>query len=533
MGGRSAHAPAAPRVRIGNAFLAAISIAVLALICAAPALAGDPVLTDDGTFHDHSGRKQAPGRAPSLLVRGTETSAAVRFDLSMLPGSPTGSQVAKATLKMWINRVESPGTLSVLRVGNDWNEKDLGVDSGLTPAGIVAQGIEIGDDSERNFLLVDVTQAVRDWLDGTAANFGLALTGTSPKLRIAFDSKENVAGGHEPELIVDLSWGESYGSNGTQFLLGPQGPQGPQGPPGADGPAGPSGTSINPLRIARLRTYTSLGTGYTTPAGPGPAGIAFDGGNIWVANRNTNTISRHRMVDGVKNADATVGTAPAALAYDGANVWAANSGSNTVTRVRIYDWWPIGTANVGSNPTAITFDGTNMWVVNTGSDNVTRLKGSDMSLLGTIPVGTDPAGACSDATSVWITNSGDGTVTRLSIADGSLIGTYPAGTAPHGIAFDGTDMWITDTASGNVLKLSGADGSLLGTYPVGASPLGIVFDGEMIWVVNSGDGTVSILNVSDGSLIQTRNVGSGPEGIAFDGVHLWVTNYLSGTLSKL
>src|SRR5437899_1212051 len=53
------------------------------------------------------------GRSTSLVVRGSRSSPSVRlsnsyvrFDLSSLPAGTTGANVARATLRLWINKVD-------------------------------------------------------------------------------------------------------------------------------------------------------------------------------------------------------------------------------------------------------------------------------------------------------------------------------------------------------------------------------------------------------------------------------------------
>src|SRR6185503_18652690 len=89
-------------------------------------------------------------------------------------------------------------------------------------------GVVIDANKKGQFLLIDVTNAVRQWLD-TSTNNGLALV-AHEATSVTFDSKENSQTSHEPELIVVLN-------NRT----GPQGPQGPQGTAGAQGPQGERG----------------------------------------------------------------------------------------------------------------------------------------------------------------------------------------------------------------------------------------------------------------------------------------------------
>jgi len=500
---------------------------------APPASAVTATLTDDASLSATSRAKNPPGAMPSLHVGGEGGSVAlVKFDLAVLPDGITGSGIAKATLKLWVSRVQGTGSLGIERVEEAWHEATLGAAAPPRLGSFEAEHVAVTESLRKRFLVVDVTRAVRDWIDGAAQNEGLALVPASAGTAIVFDSKENSVGAHEPELDITLEW-RSGPPPDNQYLGGPSGPEGPSGPAGLPGLTGPPGTALNPLRLAARRWYKALQTGVTAATGSNPSGIVFDGSNLWVANHGSGTITRHRAIDGALQATVSVGSGPAALAFDGVYVWVANQDDDTVTRVRASDGVPQGTFAVGATPSAIAFDGFQVWVACTDADSVTRLRASDGAVLGTHTVGDGPAGIAYDGSSIWVTNSLDATVSKLGAVDGALIGTYPAGTTPVGVAFDGTSLWIASRDSDSVLKLSASDGSLLGIFPVGVHPVALSFDGESLWVVNSGSDTVTRLLTGDGSLTGSWPVGSAPQGIAFDGIHVWVTNDLGDSISKL
>ena len=81
----------------------------------------------------------------------------------------------------------------------------------------------------RNFITVDITETVRQWLNNPGSNFGLVLRTEDARLYI--QSKENVYAGHSMEVEINLA------------NAGPQGPVGPQGPEGEQGPAGLQGVT--------------------------------------------------------------------------------------------------------------------------------------------------------------------------------------------------------------------------------------------------------------------------------------------------
>jgi YVTN family beta-propeller protein len=67
------------------------------------------------------------------------------------------------------------------------------------------------------------------------------------------------------------------------------------------------------------------------------------------------------------------GINPNSVTFDGTNIWVANVNSNNVTKLLASTGAVLGTYPVGTNPWRIAFDGSNIWVVNGGSSNVTKL----------------------------------------------------------------------------------------------------------------------------------------------------------------
>ncbi|MBV8279269.1 MAG: hypothetical protein JO170_28955 [Verrucomicrobia bacterium] len=68
-----------------------------------------------------------------------------------------------------------------------------------------------------------------------------------------------------------------------------------------------------------------------------------------------------------------VGAGPAGIAFDGTNIWVTNSVGNSVTKLRASDGAALGTFAVGSSPLGISFDGANVWVAIHGDGAVSKL----------------------------------------------------------------------------------------------------------------------------------------------------------------
>ncbi len=120
---------------------------------------------------------------------GGETRAFVRFDLSALPDGVQDTDVESATLRLWVNRVEEPGSIDLHFVLDEWEENALTAEPILTtvPVGAFSIGAEDGS----GFVEVDVTELVRHWLDDPELNFGLALAPRrSDAIGVSMDSRE-------------------------------------------------------------------------------------------------------------------------------------------------------------------------------------------------------------------------------------------------------------------------------------------------------------------------------------------------------
>ena len=141
------------------------------------------------------------GTAATLGVVSATQTAYIRFDLSSIPAGYTSANVAKASLKLYVNAVTTVGSFNVDFVNGTWSEKTI--TASLSPAlgTTIAASVPLTKTSSHDYILVDVTSAVGEWLDGTQANDGLALVPNSP-LNASFDSKENTAQSHSPELDI-------------------------------------------------------------------------------------------------------------------------------------------------------------------------------------------------------------------------------------------------------------------------------------------------------------------------------------------
>ncbi len=168
----------------------------------------------------------------------------IRFDLSGIPANAT---VQKATIRLFVDGFTAPGSFDVYRINSAWDETTL-TWSNKPVLGASATGnnpVPITAANSRNFVLVDITQLVKNWVNGTVPNNGIALALTTTAGSFSFDSKENTAVSHEPVLEIAIPGAQGaqgpQGAQGQTGATGPQGAQGLQGATGSQGPVGPIG----------------------------------------------------------------------------------------------------------------------------------------------------------------------------------------------------------------------------------------------------------------------------------------------------
>ncbi len=236
-----------------GALLVAGSLFLPALCAADAPLVGDAYVSSAAAATNF-------GAATSLVIA-PGNAGLVQFDLSGIPVSAT---IAKAYLRVYVNKVVAGGTLNFALAASPWSEGAVTFNTqpgvGSTFAGATAS-------VANTFVLVDVTSQAQAWLAVPAANFGLEITGVG-STSVQLDTKENTTTSHPPTL--ELSIAGPAGPSGATGAVGPTGATGATGPAGAAGAAGIAGAAgpIGPIGAA----------GPTGPAGatgaPGAAGLA-------------------------------------------------------------------------------------------------------------------------------------------------------------------------------------------------------------------------------------------------------------------
>lgn len=223
------------------------------------------------------------GRLSNMYVNSSGT-ALIQFDLSSLPTGTTAAQIGKATLTLYVNRLNASGVVSVQPVTGSWTESTV---TYSTMPSLGASVASFTPSAAGQFVTVDVTPLVQSWVTNPSTNFGLALTSASGDL--VLDSKENDETSHVSALNITVV---SQGPQGLQGLqgpagatgpAGPQGPQGLQGPAGATGPVGPQGATGTIGAVSNYSGSTAYSLGAVVYCPTGGACSANAQGASWIS----------------------------------------------------------------------------------------------------------------------------------------------------------------------------------------------------------------------------------------------------------
>ena len=142
------------------------------------------------------------GTGTTLPVSRTRT-AFVRFAVEET--GMTAGTVEKARLTLYFPSVTKVGDLSLHVVTQDWEEIFTGP-TRLQPAiGASFLTIPSGSVVKKQFVILDVTQQVKDWLTNPGSNFGIAVTSPDGIVNVTIGSKEGSASGYPPLLEIEPS----------------------------------------------------------------------------------------------------------------------------------------------------------------------------------------------------------------------------------------------------------------------------------------------------------------------------------------
>jgi hypothetical protein len=198
-----------------------------------------PVVQDSYVVTNPATSTNYGGAATLNVAASNGSQALVQFDLTTLPGGITGSNISKATLVLFVNKLAAAGSVNISVANGSWTEAGVNGTNAPVAAAAVSSGLSISTGSD--YIYVDATAAVAAWVNGTANN-GFIITPNDTVVSVAFDSKESTTTSHPATLSILLSSSGPAGPTGATGATGPTG-VGVAGPTGATGAQGPTGAT--------------------------------------------------------------------------------------------------------------------------------------------------------------------------------------------------------------------------------------------------------------------------------------------------
>jgi len=107
------------------------------------------------------------GTSGSLAVQAGGGITLIQFDLSSLPSGVTSSQLNKGTLSLFVTGFTTGGTFDVYLVNAPWSEASVTFNSAPALGTLVVPGVSISASAKNNFIQLDVTSALKQWISGT------------------------------------------------------------------------------------------------------------------------------------------------------------------------------------------------------------------------------------------------------------------------------------------------------------------------------------------------------------------------------
>jgi YVTN family beta-propeller protein len=146
----------------------------------------------------------------------------------------------------------------------------------------------------------------------------------------------------------------------------------------------------------------------SVPVGDRPIDLADDGGELWVANAASGSVSRVLGRDEVQPVD--VGEGPQAVAVGENEIWVANFLDGTVSRIDP-DTNSTEAMRVGEGPTDVAFGGGFLWVSLGWEGSVKRIAPQSREV-STIPVGSYTGSVAVGDGALWVSMRGAGSEHR-------------------------------------------------------------------------------------------------------------------------
>ena len=243
----------------------------------------------------------------------------------------------------------------------------------------------------------------------------------------------------------------------------------------------------------------------TIPVGNRPQAIRadFQRGEVYVTNRDSNTLSVIDVKTSAVVATIAVGKAPVSFSLDKATnkLYVPASTENSVVVVDRNTRSVVRTVPVGKNPRSAVVDERvgKVYVNNRDDKTVTVINSKNDTAIKTLPSGADSTFATISAVyhRAYLPNFADGTLTVIDTDGDAVTKTLHVGDRAQGVVVDeaGGDIYVAITGEGKVVALE-AKTELFNAYmPSGQFPGRTYLAADRLLVLNYGDNAVDTLAI--------------------------------------
>jgi YVTN family beta-propeller protein len=262
------------------------------------------------------------------------------------------------------------------------------------------------------------------------------------------------------------------------------------------------------------------------PVGEHPVGIAYRGGDVWVANTNQDTVSR---IDPETRRSETIGLGapPTDVVFAGGNVWTGNGSDGTLTEISPVLGKVVGEVDLAGEESlirnsvnALAGGGGSLWAAMASGD-VLRVD-SRTHRIDSIHLRSTPHAIAYGAGAAWVVTA-DNHLLRIEadkVSGDQLIGFAFANSLT--VAGAHVVAGLQPSLSDETVDMLDADSMVREWSTRVRGPVAIAVGGDAVWV-GSAEKKVYRLDRTSGNVISTIPVGGVPQGLAVVGDEIWVT----------
>jgi YVTN family beta-propeller protein len=215
-----------------------------------------------------------------------------------------------------------------------------------------------------------------------------------------------------------------------------------------------SGTSVREIDIHNpVCSPTSCKMVQETTPCPTHISVALGGGDVWVTCGPAFGRATLSAIDPATGRQATTeytaANDPAAVVFANGHLWVADRDTNSVTELDPADRSVVQTITVAAGPSALTASADSIWVLGSEQDAVSRVRitsNTGSPVMTIIHVGPAPVAIAAGDGAVWVANSGDDTVSRIDPQTDRVTATVKIGAVPAGIAVGPDTVWVSAQA---------------------------------------------------------------------------------------